>query len=495
MVTGALRERSATDVRGLATVLVLGGLMVVLDTTITIVAIPRIVRDLGSTLPTVQWITSGYVLALVAILPTAAWAMRRFGTKRVYLVALAVFTLASALAGLAWSVGALIAFRALQGLGGGLLNPVGQAIALHAVPRGQRGRMMSLLGLPVVIGPVLGPPLSGLLVDTTSWRWIFIINVPIGIVAMALAALIIPARRTPDPATRLDWTGLALLPTGAVLVVLALTFVGNTGQLSAPTAAVLVIGLALGAAFVVRSLGISQPLVDLRLLRSRTLSVGCATLFCFGAAYFGAISIPSVFVQGVRGDTAFLAGFLGIPQGLATGITLQVATRSVDRFDPRRIVVFGITTTLAGMVLLMAVISTNAPYPALIAAGTLLGLGSGATIMPTMTATLRDLSVAATPGGVSLMGLIQQLASSVGAAAVAALLTISLSTRVPELNGGGLGQMIALNGTARAALSTDLAAATGFAYLAPLMLIAVALLAAFLGLRSDEVDSDERTTR
>lgn len=483
MVTESAPRPTGTGVRRLASVLVLGGLMVVLDTTITIVAIPRILEDLHSTLPTVQWITNGYVLALVAVLPTAAWTMQRFGTKRVYLAALAVFTLASGLAGLAWSVGALIAFRALQGLGGGLLNPVGQAIALRAVPREQRGRMMSLLGIPVVIGPVLGMPLSGLLVDTASWRWIFTINVPIGIAALALAVTLIPADNTAGPRVRLDWTGLALLPTGAVLVVLALTLVGNKGYLDLPTVAVFVAGLALGVAFVVRSPRISHPLLDLRLLRSRTLSVGCATLFCFGAAYFGASSIPSIFIQGVRGDPALLAGLLGIPQGLATGITLQVATRLVDRVDPRRIVLSGITTALAGMALLMAVISTNGSYLALIVAGVLLGIGCGTTIMPTMTATLRDLSAAATPGGASLMGLIQQLATSLGAALVAALLTLSLSLRVPSLHGGGLGEILALHGVARTRLSAEFAAATGLAYVAPLVLVLVALLVVMFGFR------------
>jgi EmrB/QacA subfamily drug resistance transporter len=214
--------RDAMDPRARRTglVLALGGLLATIDMTVALVAVPAIVADLQSTLPAVQWVTTGYLLGVVAVIPAAGWAANRFGPRRVYVTGLAVFTVASVLAGLAWDATSLTAFRVLQGLGGGLLNPVGQAIGLRSVPPDQRGRLMSLLGLPVLIGPVLGPLLAGWLVDSAGWRWVFLINVPVGAAAIALCLRLVP-RHEPDPSTPgIDWIGLTQLSTGAVLTVL-----------------------------------------------------------------------------------------------------------------------------------------------------------------------------------------------------------------------------------------------------------------------------------
>ncbi|MEU4428822.1 MFS transporter, partial [Actinoplanes sp. NPDC024001] len=185
------------SVRRIGLTLALGGLMVVVDTTVTVVALPAIVAGLHTTLPAVQWVTTGYLLGIVAVIPLAGWASARYGARRVYLTALLVFILFSALAGLAWSAASLAVFRVLQGLGGGLLNPVGQAIGLRAAPRDQRGRLMSLLVLPLLIGPVLGPLLAGWLIDTLSWRWIFLINIPLGALALLFCARFLPSDALP----------------------------------------------------------------------------------------------------------------------------------------------------------------------------------------------------------------------------------------------------------------------------------------------------------
>jgi len=186
--------------RSIGLVLALGGLLATIDMTVALVAVPAIVADLQSTLPAVQWVTTGYLLGVVGVIPAAGWAANRFGPRRVYVTGLVVFTLASVLAGLAWDATSLTAFRVLQGLGGGLLNPVGQAIGLRSVPQHQRGRLMSLLGLPVLIGPVLGPPLAGWLVDSAGWRWVFLINVPLAAVTVLLALTSTPRLRPRSPA-------------------------------------------------------------------------------------------------------------------------------------------------------------------------------------------------------------------------------------------------------------------------------------------------------
>ena len=483
--------------RTIALALALGALMVTIDTTVTLVAVPAIVADLDSTLPTVQWVTTGYLLGVVAVIPLAGWAANRFGARRVYLAALVVFTAASALAGLAWDAGSLIAFRVLQGLGGGLLNPVGQAIALRSVPRAARGRVMSLLGLPLVIGPVLGPPLAGWLVDAASWGWIFLINVPIGAAAITACALVLPRQ----PAERtgsapMDWVGLAQVCAGAVLVVLGFTLVGETGALTWPVATALGGGLLLLIAFAVRALRVPAPLVDLRLLAHRPLAAGLTVLACFGAAYFGALSILPIFIQGVRGDTAALAGAITIPQALAVGVTLQVATRLVDRVPARRIVLTGVGLGLAGSLALLVTTTSNAPYPLIAAAAALLGVGSGATMMPTMTVAVRDLEDTDTPRGTTLLALVQQVASAIGVAIVATAITLLVSARAPGLAGSGesgLAAMLALDPAARAVLGPQLATAVGASYAVAAVLMALSALAAVVSLRTPASVKEETT--
>ena len=475
--------------RVIGLVLALGGLMVTIDTTVTLVAVPAIVADLDSTLPAVQWVTTGYLLGVVAVTPLAGWAANRYGARRVYLAALGAFTVASALAGLAWDAGSLTAFRILQGLGGGLLNPVGQAIGLRAVPREARGRLMSLLGLPLVIGSVLGPPLAGWLVDAASWRWVFLLNVPIGAAAILLCLRVLPSQRadragSSTPAA-IDWIGLGQLSGGAVLLVLGCTLVGESGSPTWPVAGALVLGLVLMVAFVARALRVAAPLVDLHLLRHRPLAAGLVVLACFGAAYFGALSILPIFVQGVRGDTAALAGAITIPMALAVGLTLQVATRSVDRIPARRIVLTGVSLGLLGALALLAATTTNAPYPLIALAATVLGVGSGATLMPTMTVAVRDLEDADTARGTTLLALVQQIASAVGVAAVATTLTVLVSTRVPELAAtgqGGLAGMLALDPATRADFGPQLADAVGSTYAVAAASVALSALAAAVGL-------------
>ncbi len=482
-MTGA--DHLDPTVRRVGLVLALGGLLVTVDMTVALVAVPAIVVDLGSTLPAVQWVTTGYLLGVVAVIPTAGWAANRFGARRVYVGGLAVFTLASVLAGLAWDATSLSAFRILQGLGGGMLNPVGQAIGLRSVRPGQRGRLMSLLGLPVLVGPVLGPPLAGWLVDEAGWRWIFLINLPAGLAAIVLCLRLLP-RQAADPATpRIDWPGLAQLSTGAILTVLGCALLGETGQAGPATAASVGAGLLLLALFCVRALHQPDPLLDLRLLRRPPVAAGLAVLVTFGAAYFGSATILPVFVQGVQGDPAALAGAIGIPQALAVGLTMQVATRLVDRVPPRRVVVTGVLLGLLGSAGLLAATATDAGYPAIVAAATVLGIGSGATILPTMTVALRDLEGSQTARGTTLVALAMQLGAALGTAAVATSVAVLVAARVPDLartGDGGVAGMLPLDGASRAQLAGELAAAVGSAYALPVTLMALSALIAVTAL-------------
>ena len=214
-----------------ASVVVLGALMSILDVTVVNVAINTLARDFSTSLATIQWVATGYTLALATVIPLTGWAADRFGTKRLYMISISLFLAGSMLSGLAWSAGSLIAFRVLQGLGGGMIMPAGMTILTRAAGPQRVGRVMAIIGVPMLLGPVVGPILGGWLVEDFSWRWIFFINVPVGIAALICSYRILP-RDVSAHEHRLDWTGLFLLSPGLAGLIygLAETNAENGGE-------------------------------------------------------------------------------------------------------------------------------------------------------------------------------------------------------------------------------------------------------------------------
>src|SRR5215203_5992101 len=230
MAVQAETQDAGLDRRLLAisSVVVLGAIMSILDTTVVNVAINTLSRDFDTPLSTIQWIVTGYTLALATVIPVTGWAADRFGTKRLYMLSIGLFLAGSALSGAAWSAESLIAFRVLQGLGGGMLMPAGMTILTRAAGPQRVGRVMAIIGVPMLLGPILGPILGGWLVDAASWRWIFFINLPIGIAAL-IASQRILARDVPQPGHRLDWLGLGLLSPGLALLIYGLAETSGDG--------------------------------------------------------------------------------------------------------------------------------------------------------------------------------------------------------------------------------------------------------------------------
>ncbi|MBL7497631.1 DHA2 family efflux MFS transporter permease subunit [Frankia sp. CNm7] len=456
-------------------VLVLGGLMVVLDVTITNVAIRDLSVSLGAPLPVIQWVSSGYTLALAVVVPTTAWLAGRLGTRRVYLGALGLFLLGSVLAGLAWNIESLIAFRVVQGLGGGLINPVAMTIVLRAAPPATRGRAMGLLGLPVLVGPLVGPTLGGWLVGF-SWRWIFLINVPVGLLALAMAwRFLRPLPSADEGRARLDVLGLALVAPGLALVVYGLAESGRLGTLAAPSVLVpALLGLGLCAAFVLRALRVPDPLVQVRLLRHRALASGTATLALFASAYFGSMLLVPLYWQLVRGQSPAQAGMLAIPQALTTGIALQVASRLVDRVAPAKVVGAGVTLAAGGMLATALLLSADRPFWQLVVTMAVAGAGAGATIMPTITTALRHLPDRHTPSGSTLLSIINQVSVALGTALTSVLLVAQLAGTTAT---GGRGE---LPDPAGGAASGELARAFHDTMLLPVALMAAAAVLALL---------------
>ncbi|WP_327254252.1 DHA2 family efflux MFS transporter permease subunit [Streptomyces sp. NBC_01244] len=406
---------------------VAGSIMSVLDMTIVNVALHRLSEAFHAPLATIQWTATAYTLALAAVIPASAWATGRFGAKRTYLGALTLFTLGSLLAACAWSAGSLIAFRAVQGLGGGLLVPVGMAMVMRTADPARLGRVMALLGLPIVVGPVAGPVLGGWLVDSASWQWIFLVNLPIGAVALFLAAKLLHADAPSAPASppRLDVPGLLMLSPGLALLLYGLARGGEGGTFTAPDALLPTLaGAALVTAFTRRAMTVREPLLDLRLLRDRTFRAGIATLALFTCGYFGSMLLAPMYWQEGRGMSATAAGLLGAPTGLTIGLVMQVASRRVDKVSPRRLIRTGISLAALGMTLiaLQAGSPDVAPWR-FVSASLVMGLGAGMVMMPTMTTTSRDLPRPHLSAATTFISINSQIGGSVGTA----LLSVTLS--------------------------------------------------------------------
>ncbi|NKY60106.1 DHA2 family efflux MFS transporter permease subunit [Nocardia flavorosea] len=465
-------EPAARNPMTVALVLVAGSIMATLDQTIVNVAINRLSAEFTAPLATIQWVSTGYALAVAAVVPVAAWAMGRFGAKNLYLVAVTIFAVGSLLAGMAWNIESLIAFRVLQGLGGGLLMPVGMTVLLRAASPERLGRAMSTMGLAILVGPLAGPVLGGYLIDEMSWRWMFYVNVPVAAAVLFLAPRVFPADE-PQPRRRIDTIGVALMSPGLALLIYGITTAGEYGGFPFVQVVVpLVAGGALVAVFVHRGFTAPEPLLDLRILRRREVGAAATLLGLFAAGYFGAMLLQPLYFQVVRGESALVAGALGIPFALASGITMQVAGRLIDRFPPGRYLPLSIAVGIAGFLLFRAQLDTDSSYWGLCAAMLLMGAGGGGTMMPAITTATRALTPEQQAGGSTTVNLINTTAMAIGTAVVA----VVLSTLLPIA--GGLQALHGLDPAAYAALAPALAEAFRGVYLIAPVLMALAVIPA-----------------
>ncbi|MFJ4790424.1 MDR family MFS transporter [Streptomyces sp. NPDC088794] len=405
-------ERLDPAVLRLAGILVLGALAALLDSTIVSIAIDTLGRELHTTTATVQWVSTGYLLALATVVPVSGWAVERFGARRVWLGALLLFLAGSALCGLAWNIGALIVFRVVQGIGGGLLLPVLQTLVVRASGGRNLGRLMALITLPVVVVPILGPVLGGLIVGHLSWRWIFYVNLPICLVALALARRGVP-KDEPGPAPRIDVLGLLLLSPGLATLIYGLSENGLARAVALPVGAVLVAG------FVVHALRSKAPLVDVRLFRDRAFAVSSALMFLNGLTLFGGMFLLPLYYQQSRGESVIAAGLLLAPQGLGS-LLARVTGPLTDRVGPRPVVVAGLLLTALGTL----PFAFRHPVPALLPAALVVrGLGMSAANMAVMVGAYEGLDRRRIPDAGTAIRVLQQLGGSFGTAVLAALLT------------------------------------------------------------------------
>jgi EmrB/QacA subfamily drug resistance transporter len=414
------------EVRRAVLALIIGGIAAILDTTIVTIALHTLVLRLHSTVGTIQWVSTAYLLALAVAIPVTGWAEARLGGKRAWMIALLIFVVGSVLCAVSWNDASLIGFRVLQGFGAGLIFPLMQTLAVRAAGGRASSSLIATISLPLALGPILGPVLGGLILNWFSWRWLFLINVPVIAVGLLLAHRFLAADRPPAgaPRARLDVTGLVLLAGALAGILLGLSNLsqdGGTGHAS--VLGPLLAGVAVLAVFAWWALrrGEHKPVVDIRLLAVRSLGSASGVLFTAGAALYAGLFLLPLYYQDLRGEDVLAAALLLIPQGAGALVSRFVVGRLVGRFGASAV-------TIAAF--LLAAVATvpfalAGPSTSLWWLGAVLlvrGAGIGAVLIPPLSVAYNDIGPADIPHATMNTRIAQQVGASFGVAIVAVVL-------------------------------------------------------------------------
>ncbi|MFI7078500.1 DHA2 family efflux MFS transporter permease subunit [Micromonospora sp. NPDC049903] len=408
--------------RRLVAVILLGGALGILNSTMVAVGIDRLAREFDTSLGVIGWVSTGFLLAVTVTIPVTAWAGDRFGGRRMWLAGLGLFVLASLACGLAWNAGSLIAFRVLQGVGAGILDPlVLTLLARTAGPR-RAGRVMGLMAAVLSLGPVLGPVLGGIVVQGLGWQWMFLLSVPVGVLAFALARAVMPTDPPQGTATRLDVVGVMLLGPGFAGLLLTLSQAADRADFVTWSALVpLTAGVLLVGGYVVHALRRDHPLVDLRLFTRGGFAVSVVVMALSGVTMYASLVVLPLYFQQAGGHGALAAGLLVAPLGIGGALAAPLAGRVSDRIGSRNLVLAGgLLAALAAFALTRVDIRTHGVWVVL--AGVAIGVGLGFVGPPAMGALYRTLPPPLVPQGSSVLYMLNQFGGSVGVAVVAFVL-------------------------------------------------------------------------
>lgn len=400
-------------------VLVAGMFMSVLDTSIVNVAVSTIQTELGGSTADVQWISTAYSLVLGVVVPASAWLGNRFGLGRVYVVGLAAFAAGSALCGVAWSLNSLIAFRVLQAIPGGLLPAVTLTMVYQIVPRKKIGAAMGMYGLGIIFAPAIGPALGGYLVEYLSWRLVFYINVPIGIIGVIAAIVALP-KFPPQVTQKFDVGGFITVATGLVALLLAFSEGGTWGWTSYRVLILITVGLVSLALFVVIELEVDHPLLDLRVFGYRTYSISLLVMAVMMTGLFATLFYIPLFLQTALGFPALDAGLLILPQALVMGLLTPIAGRLYDRVGPRWLVFTGLLIAAYGSYLLTG-ISPDVTRGEIVLWTCIRSAGVGLSMMSVMTGGISALPRDLTTSGSAINTVTQRVSAALGLAGLTAL--------------------------------------------------------------------------
>ncbi|WP_432831366.1 MDR family MFS transporter [Dactylosporangium sp. CA-092794] len=404
----------------ISVVLVLGLITTLLDTTIVNIALDHLHTTFHASVAQTQWVATAYLLAFVSVIPVSGWVSERFGARNAWLFVVGVFLAGSVLCGFATSLPALIAFRVLQGIGGGMVMPITTSILTRAAGPDRIDRAMTAIALPVPLGPIAGSVLGGAILQSWSWQWLFFVNVPICLAALLLGPILLPA--TPRRrGHRLDMLGLLLLTPGVVAIAYGIS------QAAAGFTAVdvwlpLLAGVALLAGFALHSLRARRPaLIDVRVFARRSFGLGSAITFVSGFSLYALSFLLPLFYQQIRGESVLRTGLLLIPQGIGTMLFFVLARRFGARVDGRLMVAAGVLLNMLGVVP-FALADLHGGTAVLMAGQFLQGVGFGAVTLPVMTLAFASLNHDEAPRASAAFSVVQRVGAPFGVAVIAVIL-------------------------------------------------------------------------
>ena len=416
------------QVRRVALVLIIGGLAPIFDTTIVSVALHTLAGQLHTSIATIQWVSTAYLLALGVTIPLAGWAQGRSGGRRVWMSALVIFLAASIASSLAWSAPSLIAFRAVQGIGGGLMAPLMSTLVIQAAGGKALGRAISVVSIPASLGPVLGPVLGGVILNWLDWRWLFWVNIPFCVAGFLLAWKLLPAG-TSSSRPRLDVAGFVLLSPGIAGILYGISNASMSGGFArTDVLAPVLTGAVLLAAFGIYATRRGErALVDVRLFAHRAVASASVLLFLSGGALFGAMLLLPLYFQDVRGTGALGAGLLLVPQGIGTLLSRSPAGRLTDAIGAKWVTAAGFAITGAATVPFAL---ATGPTSEWILTGVLVlrGLGLGAVTTSLFTAAFVGLDRPEIPHASIITRIALQIGGSFGVAILAVILDSALAS-------------------------------------------------------------------
>ncbi len=470
-----------------AIVFVTGLFMDIMDSTIVNVALPTLGRDFHAPTTTLEWVVTAYLLSLAVWIPASGWVGDRFGTKRVFMFALAMFSIGSALCGRAWSIDSLIFFRVLQGIGGGMMTPVGTAMLFRAFPPHERATASAVLVIPTAIAPTIGPILGGWLVDHASWRWIFYINPPVGLAGFIFAFFVLK-EHTEENVGRFDVPGFLLGGAGLPLLLYALSQGPSAGWSSPRVWMSGVAGLVLLATLVVVELRMREPMLALRLFSDRMFRNGNLVVFMIFGAMMGLLFLLPLFLQELMGLSAFQSGLTTFPQAMGMAAVAQVSSRLYPRIGPRRMIAASmIGVTIVSALFLLVDLNTSQWWirGLMLLRGMTMGIG----MVPMQAATYATISREDTGRASALFSTNRQVAASVGVAVMATVLVDRVQTHVTAAVHG-------LTDPTAIRVATAHAALLGYhdAFLATACLALIGVAVAFLIRDEDAAPSMRRAT-
>ncbi|WEG11087.1 MDR family MFS transporter [Pullulanibacillus sp. KACC 23026] len=427
-------EKLPKELINIALVLVLGAIAPMLDTTMVNIAVNKFGTDFHTSLDVIQWVITGYVLATGIAVPFSGWLINRFDGKHIYLAAEFLFLVSSILSGISWNIDSLIIFRIIQGFSAGLIIPLLTTLLVQTAGQENMGKLMSIVGLPIILGPILGPVIGGGIVEYTSWRWIFFINIPIGLIALFFIYKKLPNFAASNKGAKLDWLGVILLGGLSASYIYGITQAASgSGFTNSKTIGFILLGLLLTIVYVIYALLKSKKVIlPLSLFKYKSFTASIVALFLAGIGTNGPMLLLPLFFQNIRHDSVILAGLSLIPQGLGMLVARPMIGKLTDKIGAKLVVVVAIVITLIGTVPFLW-FSQSADYWLIGAVLFIRGIGVGGITIPVMTDSYTGLSRSQIPQASIATRIIQNIGGAFGSALLATVVANQMMNVAPNL--------------------------------------------------------------